>query len=66
MKVKCPKCRKQIEYDVKNQYRPFCSKRCKMVDLGAWIEGDYTISQGENSHSDLANLGDLGEIKKEP
>lgn len=63
MKVKCPNCKKSTEYDVKNQFRPFCSERCKMIDLGAWAEGDYIISQKEDSHSDLKNLNN---IKKEP
>jgi len=26
-------------------FRPFCSKRCKMIDLGRWLDGTYTISE---------------------
>ncbi len=42
-KHKCPQCGKLTKYDG-NPYRPFCSKRCKMVDLGAWLREEYSIS----------------------
>ena len=40
--VKCPKCGRETEYHG-NEFRPFCSERCKMLDLGAWIDGEYTL-----------------------
>ena len=43
MLVKCPTCRKMHEYDIKSPFRPFCSERCKLIDLGAWASGDYRI-----------------------
>jgi endogenous inhibitor of DNA gyrase (YacG/DUF329 family) len=48
MKVKCPKCGKEYEFDrEKNKkmpsFFPFCSQRCKLIDLGAWLDGDYKI-----------------------
>ncbi len=43
MMVKCPTCRKLHEYDVKSPFRPFCSERCKLIDLGAWASGEYRI-----------------------
>ncbi len=48
--VKCPTCGKDLVYDVKNKYRPFCSERCRMVDLGQWFEESYSIS-GEEADS---------------
>ena len=42
MKVKCPTCKKRIEWK-DNPYRPFCSGRCKLIDLGAWASGEYKI-----------------------
>lgn len=41
--VKCPTCRKQAKYTPGNPYRPFCSERCKLIDLGAWAEEKYAI-----------------------
>lgn len=40
--VKCPNCGRETEYQG-NDFRPFCSERCKMLDLGAWIDGEYTL-----------------------
>ncbi len=42
MKIKCPTCRKKTEW-VNNPYRPFCSEKCKLIDLGAWASGEYKI-----------------------
>ncbi len=41
--VRCPICRKQVSWEG-NPYRPFCSERCKLVDLGYWFSEDYRIS----------------------
>lgn len=43
MKIKCPRCQKEIEYSITNPFRPFCSQRCRDVDLGLWVEGKYAI-----------------------
>ena len=43
MKVKCPRCKTETEYVESNTFRPFCSERCQLIDLGAWAEGSYTI-----------------------
>jgi uncharacterized protein len=40
--VKCPTCRVETAWE-NNPHRPFCSKRCQMIDLGAWIEERYKI-----------------------
>jgi endogenous inhibitor of DNA gyrase (YacG/DUF329 family) len=41
-KVRCPHCGKQSDwYD--NPFRPFCSERCKLIDLGAWADDRYRI-----------------------
>lgn len=42
MLVKCPRCGKQVEYE-ENEWRPFCSERCKMLDLGAWADEEYSL-----------------------
>lgn len=39
---KCPICGQPVRYEG-NPFRPFCSRRCKMIDLGAWLNGDYSI-----------------------
>lgn len=41
--VDCPTCRRKVEWKEENKFRPFCSERCKQIDLGAWAEEKYTI-----------------------
>jgi uncharacterized protein len=44
MIVKCPKCGKEASM-TGNPYRPFCSERCKLLDLGNWISGSYRLPE---------------------
>lgn len=52
MKIRCPGCKKQIKSAAVagSEYFPFCSKRCKLVDLNAWFDSEYVITRqnGEN------------------
>ena len=41
--VACPNCKKITEYSTSNAFRPFCSQRCKMIDLGDWANENYKI-----------------------
>ena len=41
--VRCPACAGQSLYSSANPYRPFCSARCKGVDLGAWASEDFRM-----------------------
>ncbi len=45
--ISCPNCRKKTIYEG-NPYRPFCSERCKMVDLGSWLKEEYRIPVKED------------------
>ena len=40
--VKCPRCGKETEFRG-NEYRPFCSERCKLLDFGAWVDEEYNL-----------------------
>ena len=42
MVVKCPRCGIETVYEG-NLFRPFCSERCKLIDLGNWASGKYVI-----------------------
>lgn len=64
MKVKCPTCRKEHEYDIKSPWRPFCSERCKLIDLGQWASGSYVI-EGEPGSADPDVLVEQLEKMKE-
>ncbi len=40
--VRCPRCGKPAAW-AGNPWRPFCSERCKTIDLGAWANEDYRV-----------------------
>lgn len=50
-KVKCPYCGKQTEY-TGNEFRPFCSERCKLLDFGAWADEEYALPTQTESLSE--------------
>ena len=39
---KCPTCDKQVEWQ-DNPFRPFCSERCKLIDLSKWVSEEYRV-----------------------
>jgi hypothetical protein len=45
--VPCPQCGKPVEWAPSSRFRPFCSERCKLIDLGAWATGAYRIPVDE-------------------
>ncbi len=45
--VACPQCGKEVVWNSENLYRPFCSERCKLIDLGQWANEEYRIPVDE-------------------
>lgn len=41
--VKCPTCAKSVEWGPQSPHRPFCSDRCRQIDLGAWASDVYRV-----------------------
>jgi hypothetical protein len=50
--MKCPSCSKEVTLK-ENPYRPFCSERCKLIDLGRWAAGDYRVPTHEKPPEDI-------------
>lgn len=46
--VKCPHCKKEFDY-YQSSFRPFCCEKCKMVDLGQWLNEEYTVAGRDHS-----------------
>jgi len=44
--VKCPTCKRPVEWSAESTYRPFCSDRCRLIDLGAWLTEQHKIPDG--------------------
>jgi hypothetical protein len=42
--ISCPQCRQPTVW-AGNEHRPFCSERCRLIDLGAWIDEQYRIPE---------------------
>ncbi len=53
--VKCPTCGKTVEWRPENRYRPFCSARCRQIDLGGWASEAYRVP---SSPPDAEDAGD--------
>jgi len=45
LKVSCPHCNKDVIWQPESSFRPFCSKRCQLIDLGEWAEESHKITQ---------------------
>jgi endogenous inhibitor of DNA gyrase (YacG/DUF329 family) len=56
----CPTCNRQVDWQ-DNPFRPFCSERCKLLDLGKWVSEEYRVpwkpvadeTYGEDEQPDL-------------
>ncbi|WP_455483626.1 DNA gyrase inhibitor YacG [Haemophilus parahaemolyticus] len=46
--VECPTCQKKVEWKAENKYRPFCSDRCRLIDLGEWANEEKRIAAVED------------------
>ena len=45
--VSCPQCGRATPWNLATSHRPFCSERCKMIDLGQWATESYRIPTPE-------------------
>lgn len=57
--VKCPTCQKLVEWRNENPYRPFCSKRCQLIDLGEWANESHRIASDDPIEEDLWSEGNV-------
>jgi len=53
----CPTCKRPVEWNASSPWRPFCSERCKLIDLGAWASERHAIAGDEQDmeQDDVAN-----------
>jgi len=43
-RVRCPTCKREVPWTAESTWRPFCSDRCRLIDLGAWLAGERSIA----------------------
>jgi uncharacterized protein len=58
--VKCPTCRRPVDWTPDSPYRPFCSERCRLIDLGAWFDEKHRIPDESPAAAD-DSIPDSGE-----
>jgi endogenous inhibitor of DNA gyrase (YacG/DUF329 family) len=68
-RIACPTCKKKGDWSA-GPHRPFCSHRCKLIDLGKWFNGEHAISgplrpEHFEKYADLPPDGDLDQPEKE-
>ena len=54
LKVSCPQCNSEVLWLKENQFKPFCSDRCKLIDLGDWAAENHKISQPIQANVELS------------
>jgi endogenous inhibitor of DNA gyrase (YacG/DUF329 family) len=55
--VKCPQCARPVPWTPESTYRPFCSDRCRLIDLGAWLTEQHKIPDESPQASDDSCAG---------
>lgn len=53
----CPRCGEASSWEG-NEFRPFCSERCKLIDLGAWASDEYKLPTQDAPQSGLQRQED--------
>ena len=55
--VKCPTCGTKVAWSLKSAFRPFCSEKCRLIDLGDWANENHTIP-GQDGEAKWLHRGD--------
>lgn len=50
--VPCPTCGKSVPWKPASRWRPFCSERCRLIDLGEWLEENHRIADPPDDYAD--------------
>jgi endogenous inhibitor of DNA gyrase (YacG/DUF329 family) len=53
--VSCPTCDRPVEWSERSPWRPFCSERCKLIDLGAWASEQRGIPDDAPAEAEEAD-----------
>ncbi|WPU64619.1 DNA gyrase inhibitor YacG [Peredibacter starrii] len=56
--VTCPNCKKKFNY-YSSEFRPFCSEKCRLIDLGQWLTESYTVPVEKLTEEEIQTLEEL-------
>ena len=62
--MRCPICKRSVAWE-SNPFRPFCSERCELIDLGNWLEERYRVSTVVDTGEKAAAEGRIRDTKGE-
>jgi uncharacterized protein len=65
MKHRCPICKTATDSDVHKEF-PFCSERCRLLDLGAWASEKYAVSDPVFDEAELEELDRETDARRKP
>ncbi|MBT6277848.1 MAG: DNA gyrase inhibitor YacG [Chromatiales bacterium] len=51
--VPCPTCAEPVQWTKASTFRPFCSKRCRLLDLGEWLDDERKIPDSDTGLDDV-------------
>lgn len=51
--VNCPTCQKQVAWTTESEFRPFCCKKCQLIDLGEWATESHSIPVKQGQQTEL-------------
>lgn len=58
LSVDCPRCKKKFNY-YSSEFRPFCSEKCRLIDLGQWLNESYSVPVQKLSQEESEQLEQL-------
>ncbi|MEJ2593388.1 MAG: DNA gyrase inhibitor YacG [Candidatus Thiodiazotropha sp.] len=58
--VPCPTCGKAVPWTPDSRWRPFCSERCRLIDLGDWFDEKHRIGHDQEGYSETGDSGGDG------
>jgi hypothetical protein len=61
LEVPCPNCGKPVKWAPESPWRPFCSERCKLIDLGTWFSEEHAIPADDADEYGLPSDADANE-----
>jgi endogenous inhibitor of DNA gyrase (YacG/DUF329 family) len=62
----CPQCGAAADHGLTNRQRPFCSERCRLLDLGAWLDERYAVPAEPATEEDVRGAGPNEALNRDP
>jgi len=64
LEVTCPRCKKKFNY-YSSEFRPFCCEKCRLIDLGQWLNESYTVPVEKLTEEEVQTLEQMIDEKDE-